>query len=415
LAEQETLNLKVEGSIPSRPIALVALLALLLLASVAEAATRPDLTLRSLSNPPQSVVAGGSFQVTAQVANRGTAGARRSVAGFFLSRDSRRDRSDVLLSGKAVKALRAGRSGRTTVTLTIPAGTPPRSYRVIACADRLAKLREAREGNNCRVARAALRVTAAPTGGNPGGDPGGGPPGGGDPGGGDPGPPPPACRNGIDDDGDGATDTADNGCRNEAGDPSPDATTERNDQFDYSCDDGIDNDSDGFTDYSVTPTATSDPGCSARGDTEDAAAACDNADDTGPVRIPIDDDGDSRSNFSDGELGDPGCSSPTDDTEEGECQNGTDDDGDGLEDTADTGCDSDFDDSEAGACQDGVDNDDDTAVDTADAGCSGPTDLTEVGQCQDGSDNDGDGLVDFGLAPENDPECASLADDDETG
>jgi hypothetical protein len=79
------------------------------------------------------------------------------------------------------------------------------------------------------------------------------------------------------------------------------------------------------------------------------------------------------------------------------CNNGLDDDGDGLTDfPADPGCANALDDSEkspALVCDDGIDNDGDLAIDfPADAGCSSLLDATET---SDGPlDSDGDGVPD---------------------
>jgi hypothetical protein len=82
------------------------------------------------------------------------------------------------------------------------------------------------------------------------------------------------------------------------------------------------------------------------------------------------------------------------------CNDGIDNDGDGLVDfPADPGCSSPTDISEHDAalpCDDGLDNDGDGLIDfPADPGCFSPTSTTESPQCQDGIDNDGDGKIDF--------------------
>ncbi len=59
-----------------------------------------------------------------------------------------------------------------------------------------------------------------------------------------------------------------------------------------------------------------------------------------------------------------------------------------------------------GACNDGIDNDGDGLTDAADPACLVPTMNIENPQCDDGVDNDGDGAVDGG-----DAHCASPADD----
>ena len=110
------------------------------------------------------------------------------------------------------------------------------------------------------------------------------------------------------------------------------------------------------------------------------------------------------------------------------CENGLDDDGDGLVDAADPGCDDANDASERSAalpCDNGFDDDGDGFVDfsptpgVGDPGCSGPSSALENPQCQDGLNNDPaqDALIDFdggasaGLPPEQqtapDPQCGS--------
>ncbi|MBI3026984.1 hypothetical protein HYY70_02630 [Candidatus Woesearchaeota archaeon] len=97
------------------------------------------------------------------------------------------------------------------------------------------------------------------------------------------------------------------------------------------------------------------------------------------------------------------------------CNNGVDDDNDGLVDwPTDPGCSSKTDNTETGTaiCDNGVDesNDADTLADFrlsgGDAGCTSATDNNERdGHCDDTFDNDIDGFVDY----PNDPECTSFA------
>jgi hypothetical protein len=79
----------------------------------------------------------------------------------------------------------------------------------------------------------------------------------------------------------------------------------------------------------------------------------------------------------------------------------------------------------ASDCQDGIDNDGDGLTDfPTDLGCSGPADLSEKRECNDGFDNDGDGLTDFaggdvGCPTTNstveDPQCDDGRDNDGDG
>lgn len=94
------------------------------------------------------------------------------------------------------------------------------------------------------------------------------------------------------------------------------------------------------------------------------------------------------------------------------CEDGSDQDGDGLVDLDDPGCEGSSDAFETDAslaCDNGFDDDGDGLVDLDDPGCGWPGGSTESPACDDGIDNDGDGLVDY---PE-DPQCSSGADDTE--
>ena len=102
------------------------------------------------------------------------------------------------------------------------------------------------------------------------------------------------------------------------------------------------------------------------------------------------------------------------------CNNGLDDDGDGLVDApADPGCTGGTDVSErkpgGAVCDDGLDQDGDGRSDApADAGCTSPTDTDERepgAECDDGIDQDGDGRADFPA----DIGCSSITDHVGTG
>ncbi len=202
------------------------------------------------------------------------------------------------------------------------------------------------------------------------------------------------CQDGIDNDGDGATDYP-----NDFSCSSPTDTDETNPKA--ACQDGVDNDGDGLTDF------PQDPGCVSKQDNDESnASQCNDG---------IDNDGDGATDY----PNDFSCSSPTDTDEtnpKAACQDGFDNDFDGKVDfPQDPGCASKQDNDEFNAplpaCQDGIDNDGDGRVDLQDPGCSGPTDTNEgdEAQCQDLRDNDGDGLTDFPF----DPGCASPSDNDE--
>lgn len=126
-----------------------------------------------------------------------------------------------------------------------------------------------------------------------------------------------ACYNGIDDDGDGPRDIADDGCSN----------IFDKDEDPPACSDGVDNDGDGLVDFP-----------------------------------------DDRS-----------CAWQGDETEETECSNGRDDDRDGAADyPEDTECFGEWDEGELFDCVDGWDSDHDGVADLGDLGCAGPDDPSEL-------------------------------------
>jgi hypothetical protein len=101
--------------------------------------------------------------------------------------------------------------------------------------------------------------------------------------------------------------------------------------------------------------------------------------------------------------------------EKHDCNDGNDNDADGLIDEADPGCSINEHDREAPdpvQCVDGLDNDADTFIDAEDPGCEDAEDDEErdpTRACNDGVDNDEDGLTDF----PNDPGCTNGVDSDE--
>ena len=169
------------------------------------------------------------------------------------------------------------------------------------------------------------------------------------------------------------------------------------------CSDGIDNDGDGATDYP-------------------AEAACSSADDNdeGDLKTPCQDGIDNDKDGATDHPQDFSCSSAQDLNEsdpKSQCQNGIDDDLDGVADSFDPGCSNNQDNNEGDkttGCQDKIDNDQDGATDyPSDLGCQSPTDNNEgdfKAQCQDGLDNDGDGAIDYPA----DSGCEGSQDNNET-
>ncbi|MEQ6902000.1 CARDB domain-containing protein [Nocardioides sp. YIM 152588] len=131
-----------------------------LTAAPAHAAARPDLTVAAVTAPAR-VAEGKRLKVgaTVRAASGARAGATRTR--FLLSRDRKAGGADRVLATVKTSAVPGG--GRRTVTARGPARVATGRWYVLACADATRRVRERREGNNCRASSAPVRVAAAPT------------------------------------------------------------------------------------------------------------------------------------------------------------------------------------------------------------------------------------------------------------
>jgi subtilase family serine protease len=120
--------------------------------------TGPDLVESALSNPPASAAAGSSFSVTDTARNQGSAAAGATFTNYYLSLNTTKGGTDVFIGGRSVPALAAGATSTATVSVTIPAGTAPNSYFVLACADSANSVIETNEKNNCRASATKVIV-----------------------------------------------------------------------------------------------------------------------------------------------------------------------------------------------------------------------------------------------------------------
>ncbi len=129
---------------------------------VVSAAGAPDLVETAVSDPPVSATVGGSFTASDTVQNIGTGSAAASVTRYYLSTDTLRNAGDILLAGtRSVPALAAGASSPGTAAVTIPSGTAPATYFLLACADDTGLVAESNETNNCRASANTVVVSAA--------------------------------------------------------------------------------------------------------------------------------------------------------------------------------------------------------------------------------------------------------------
>jgi subtilase family serine protease len=111
----------------------------------------PDLVVSALT-APSVAGAGAAFVVTETTRNLGGGAAAASVTKIYLSPNTVLDASDVLLGSRAVPALAAGASSSATTSVTIPAGTAPGGYYVLAQADGDGVVAETSEADNANFA-----------------------------------------------------------------------------------------------------------------------------------------------------------------------------------------------------------------------------------------------------------------------
>ena len=122
----------------------------------------PDLKISKL-DVNGSPAAGQPLTAALTIRNAGRRRAQASATAVVLSRDARRSSDDRRLGTAKAKALAPRKAGKATLRLTVPAGTEPGPYRLIACADAAKRVKESNERNNCRTA--AVTVVPAAFGG----------------------------------------------------------------------------------------------------------------------------------------------------------------------------------------------------------------------------------------------------------
>ena len=146
--------------------ALVALsLLALALAAAAPAGAKtvlPDLVVTKVSKPPKTKTLGSSLGLVVKVANEGSSSAPASKLGLYLAKGKKHTKKDKRLKRVKVKALTGGKSRKVRLKAKLPAKLQPGTYRIFACADDTRRVKEAKEGDNCRGTR-KVRLVGATT------------------------------------------------------------------------------------------------------------------------------------------------------------------------------------------------------------------------------------------------------------
>lgn len=122
----------------------------------AQARARADLTVTSTTAPGKATT-GKAFGVETKVRNAGLGKSKATAVRYYLSKDAKKDRGDRALGGSArLKALIGGTSWDVSARVTVPKGTVPGSYYVLACIENDAG--PAR--NDCKAPRNRTKVVA---------------------------------------------------------------------------------------------------------------------------------------------------------------------------------------------------------------------------------------------------------------
>jgi subtilase family serine protease len=117
----------------------------------------PDLVQSAVTDPPATVVAGGSFSITDTVLNQGTITASGSATRYYLSADGTAT-SALLLGSRSVAPLGPGASNTSAKVLTVPSTSMAGLYQLLVCADDTKVVVESNEANNCLSAANMVRV-----------------------------------------------------------------------------------------------------------------------------------------------------------------------------------------------------------------------------------------------------------------
>ena len=120
---------------------------------------RADLTVGALAEPPETATAGSRFRVSFSVVNQAAGRARKqTTTRFFLDKTPDNKKGRRGLGKKAVGPIRGQNEQSARAKLRVPGSLAADEYFLVACADTGKKVKESKEGNNCRVSGQTIGV-----------------------------------------------------------------------------------------------------------------------------------------------------------------------------------------------------------------------------------------------------------------
>ena len=118
-----------------------------------------NLEVTWVSGTPAVVAPGGSLAITDTTANTGYVSVGEpSTTRFYLSTDDVITPADIRIGERVVPNIAGGRADRTTTSIVIPAGVPPGTYFIGACADGPGVIFESNESDNCTASSERVRI-----------------------------------------------------------------------------------------------------------------------------------------------------------------------------------------------------------------------------------------------------------------
>jgi RHS repeat-associated protein len=153
----------------ARLVCLLAGLALCVAPATAAAPKPADLTVGTLTPAGGTAAPGAKVSIVAKVINGGPGAAGASQLGAYLGSGRKHSRSDLKLGSLKVPALQPHHSATVRGKVAVPTSSRAGSYRLIACADASAKVKESKETNNCRAGSAVFQIGPGTPAGSGGG------------------------------------------------------------------------------------------------------------------------------------------------------------------------------------------------------------------------------------------------------
>jgi subtilase family serine protease len=117
-----------------------------------------NLVETSVTNPPSTLLDGGTFSVTDTVKNIGSSEAGPSVTRYYLATTTSKTTGHLLGGERNVPLLVAGAASSGTVTVTAQAGTPTGDYFLLACPNDLSGAGFGNE-KNCKASASEVTIS----------------------------------------------------------------------------------------------------------------------------------------------------------------------------------------------------------------------------------------------------------------